>query len=252
MERYSRQSAFSHIGREGQEKLLRSKVVVIGVGALGTVAANNLARAGLGYIRMIDRDCVELVNLHRQVLYDEDDAAQSLPKAIAAYNRLKRVNSEITLEPVIADVGASNIEGLISDMDLVLDATDNFQVRMVINEACFKHRIPWIYCGALESLGTTMNILPDGDSPCLKCYFGESIPSSTETCRTVGVLNMLTVTMASIQTAEAVKILLDSDSVRRELLFVDLWENRFDMIKIEKDKNCPVCARHEYEYLSSE
>ena len=249
MERYARQTVFQHIGNEGQKKLLSSKVTIIGMGALGTVAANNLARAGIGYIRMADRDYIELTNLQRQVLYNEDDAAQSLPKVIAACNHLSKVNSEIIFEPVITDVNPSNIEGLISDVDLVLDANDNFEIRLLINEACNKYSIPWIYCGALGSVGMTMNILPYDDSPCLRCFLGESVSSTGESCSTVGVLNMLTVTMASLQTAEAVKILLGSDRIRRELLTLDIWENRFDAIKLEKDPDCPICVHKGYEYL---
>ena len=249
MDRYARQTVFSHIGHVGQEKLLNSKVTIIGMGALGTVAANNLSRAGVGYIRMADRDYVELTNLQRQILYNEDDAAQSLPKAFAAFNHLSKVNSEITLEPVIADVNPSNIEGLVSDADLVLDANDNFEIRLLINEACIKHKIPWIYCGALGSEGMTVNILPEGDGPCLRCFLGGSVSSGGRTCSTFGVLNMVTATMASIQTAEALKILLNSNSVRRELLTLDLWTNDFTLLEIKKNDDCPVCVHKQYEYL---
>ena len=250
MERYARQAVFSHIGKEGQQKLLDSRVTVIGVGALGTVAANNLCRAGIGYIRMVDRDYVELTNLQRQILFTEDDAAQNMPKAIAAWEHLRKVNSEITMEPVVSDVNPSNIENLIKDVELVLDATDNFEIRLLINEACDKHNIPWIYCGALGSQGMTMNVLHD-NGPCLRCFISESSTSSSHTCSTFGVLNMLTNTMASIQTAEAVKILINSPDVRRELLTLDLWSNRFDMIALAKDSDCPVCVHKRYEHLGA-
>ena len=249
MDRYARQTVFGHIGVEGQEKLLKSKVTIIGMGALGTVSANNLCRAGVGYIRMVDRDYVELTNLQRQVLYTEDDAKQSLPKVIAASNHLSKVNSEIILEPIIADVNPANIEGLVSDADLVLDATDNFEIRMLINEACHKYRKPWIYCGALGSVGMTMNILQDADTPCLRCFFNESDSSGGESCSTFGVLNMITVTMASIQSAEALKIILGSDSVRREILSVNLWDNCFDTIEIQKNTDCPICVHNRYKHL---
>lgn len=247
MERYARQMVFAPIGKEGQEKLLRSKVAVIGMGALGTVAANHLCRAGVGHIRVVDRDYVEITNLQRQILYDEQDAGQSLPKAIAATNHLCRVNSEITLEPIIADVNPSNIEALVKDTDLVLDATDNFEIRFLMNEACHRHKIPWIYCGALGSAGMTMNILPDG--PCFACFMGDSESEPCETCGTAGVLNMVTAAMASIQAAEAVKILLGSGDVRRTLLSVDLWGTSFDAMEIEKDGCCPVCALGQYKRL---
>ena len=250
MERYARQSVFSHIGKEGQEKLLASKVTIIGMGALGTVAANNLCRAGVGYIRFADRDYVELTNLQRQVLYDEDDAHHSLPKVVAAFNHLNKVNSEIVLEPIIADVNSSNIEGLIRDADLVLDANDNWEIRLLINEACHKHKIPWIYCAALGSEGMTMNILPGKDNPCLRCFVVDKPKSSTGgSCSTFGVLNMLTGTMASIQTAEAIKILINSDSTRKELLILDLWGNCFNTLELTKNDNCPLCALGQYEYL---
>ena len=251
MERYARQSVFSRIGKEGQEKLLRSRVTIIGVGALGTVAANNLCRAGVGYIRMVDRDYVELTNLQRQILFTEDDANQSIPKAIAAFNHLSRVNSEITMEPIVSDVNPSNIEDMIKDADLVIDATDNFEIRLLINEACDKHGTPWIYCGALGSEGMTMNILPGSGGPCLRCFISDDSSASSHTCSTFGVLNMLTNTMASIQTAEALKILIGSDAVRRELLTLDLWSNRFDMIELVRDEDCPVCVHKRYDRLNT-
>ena len=249
MDRYARQSVFSKIGTEGQEKLLASRVTIIGMGALGTVAANNLCRAGIGFIRMADRDYVELTNLQRQTLFSEDDAAQSLPKVIAAYNHLSKVNSEITIEPVITDVNPSNVENLIDGADLVLDATDNFDIRLLVNEACHKHRIPWIYCGALGSGGMTMNILPDRGGPCLRCFISEPNASPTQSCSTVGVLNMATGIMASLQTAEALKILLGSDAIRQELLMMDLWGNYFQKVDLKKDEDCPVCVHGQYSLL---
>ena len=249
MDRYARQTVFSHIGPQGQEKLLRSKVAIIGMGALGTVAADNLCRAGVGLLRLVDRDYVEITNLQRQTLYNEDDAEQGLPKAIAAYNHLSKVNSGIRLETVIADVNQSNAEAIIGDVDLVLDAGDNFEVRFLINEACDKHKVPWIYCGALGSAGTTMNILPDRGGPCLRCYVGASATQPEQTCSTFGVLNMITAVMSSIQSAEAVKILLGSDSVRKGILSVDLWGNSFSSIALKRDDDCPVCVHKRYEYL---
>ena len=248
MERYSRQSVFAPIGTEGQKKLLQSRVAIIGMGALGTVSANNLCRAGVGYIRLVDRDYVELTNLQRQILFNEDDAKNKLPKAIAAYNHLSGVNSEITLEPIVTDVNSSNIESLVSGMDLVLDAGDNFDVRLLINEACHKLQIPWVYCGAIGSQGMTLNILQNSNAPCLRCFIGDS-NASGDTCSTFGVMNMITATMASIQTAEALKILIGADSVRHELLTIDLWSNHFSKVTLPKDENCPVCVHKKYEYL---
>jgi len=219
------------------------------MGALGTVSANNLCRSGVGHIRMVDRDYVELTNLQRQILYTEDDARQSLPKAIAAYHHLSEVNSEITLEPVIADVNPSNIEGLVSGVDLVLDATDNWETRFLMNEICHKHNIPWIYGAALGGEGMTMNILPEDDKPCLRCFMGGAMPPPSHSCSTFGVLNMITNAIASIQAAEAIKVLTGSGSVRAELLSVDLWANSIAAIEIKKNDDCPVCVHNQYEYF---
>ena len=249
MNRYARQSVFQPIGEDGQKKLLNAKVVILGMGALGTAAANNLCRAGVGYIRMVDRDYVELSNLQRQVLFDEEDAKQALPKVIAAANHLRKVNSEIELEPLIQDINSTNVESFIKGMDLVLDATDNLETRLLINEACHKHQIPWIYCAALGSEGMTLTVLPDETSPCLRCFLGEN-SSSGKSCSTFGVLNMITVTMASIQTAEALKILLNADSIRKELLAVNLWKSQFSQIPIAKDPYCPVCVQGIYKHLN--
>ena len=248
MERYARQSVFSKIGKDGQKRLLDSRVTIIGMGALGTVSANNLCRAGVGHIRLVDRDYVELTNLQRQILFNESDAEDNLPKVIAASNHLSKVNSEITLEPVVSDVNAGNIENLIKGADLVLDATDNFEIRFLINEACIKHNIPWIYGAALGSQGMTLNIT--GDGPCLLCFMGDS-GESPHTCSTFGVLNSSTGIIASIQSAEAIKILLKSDSVRKEMLVMDLWNNSFDTVPMLKNENCPVCVYGKYTRLNS-
>jgi adenylyltransferase/sulfurtransferase len=181
--RYSRQILFEGIGESGQERLLESTVGIIGLGALGTVSANNLARAGVGNLRLIDRDYVELSNLQRQTLYDEDDVRDEKPKAVAAYDHLTKINSLITMEPIIADVVSSNIEGLIQGCDLILDCTDNFEIRLLLNEACHAAKVPWIYCGALGSACMTMNIIP-GKTPCFLCLSGDAGASGSEhTCR---------------------------------------------------------------------
>lgn len=247
--RYSRQMVYSEIGEQGQLKLLNSTVAIIGLGALGTVSANNLCRAGVGRIKLIDRDYVELSNLQRQTLYDEGDVKDEKPKAIAAYEHLQKVNSSIQLEPIISDVNSSNIEQLIDGCDLVLDGTDNFEIRLLLNEACDQYKIPWIYCGAVGSVGMTMNILP-GTTPCFQCIMGgtDSIQSH-ETCNTVGVLNMITNIVASVQSAEAIKILLGSKNVRQTLFYMDVWDNSVEYLEVEKNLQCPVCGTHHYTYL---
>lgn len=249
IKRYSRQMSFRQIKKEGQEKLLKSRVVIIGIGALGTVIANNLCRAGVGFIRLVDRDLVELSNIQRQTLYDEEDAKNGIPKAFAAFEHLSKINSGITIEPIIADANSSNIEDFISDVDLVLDGSDNIEIRYLINEACVKLNKPWIYGGALESYGMTMNIIP-GTTPCFKCAFPEYETSeSHRTCSTVGVINSITGLISCVESSEALKILIGSDKVRNSLMVVDLWQNATDYIEIKIDEECPICIKHQYEYL---
>jgi adenylyltransferase/sulfurtransferase len=249
MQRYSRQTVFSGIGVEGQKKLLDSRVVIIGMGATGTVIANNLCRAGVGFLRLVDRDYVELSNLQRQTLYTEEDAQQRMPKAVAACEHLKKVNSEIELEPVSMDVNFSNIETLISDVNLVLDGSDNMEVRYLINEACVKQNRPWIYAGAISGAGMTMNIRPR-ETPCLRCLFPQVLPAGRgSTCSTAGVLNGITGIVASFASTEALKILIGSTNVRKSLLAIDIWNNQFDEITIEKKLDCPVCGKNKYELL---
>lgn len=249
-ERYARQEAFFGIGAEGQKKLAQSRVAVIGLGALGTVTANNLARSGVGFLRLADRDYVELNNLQRQTLYTEKDAAEAIPKAAAACEHLGRINSEIILEAAITDVNSLNIDSLIEDVDLVMDATDNFEVRQLINEACCHLKKPWIYGGALGAAGMTMNILPQRKSACLCCLLGNGVgvPGSEPTCASAGILNTATNIIASFQCTEALKILTGSAAVRKELLVIDLWENTFDLIKTARDPDCPVCGCHNYKF----
>lgn len=248
--RYARQEAFFGIGKEGQKKLLESRVAVIGLGALGTVTANNLARAGIGFLRLIDRDYVELSNLQRQSLYTEADAEEAVPKAVAACQHLKQINSGISLEAVITDVNSGSIDHLIEDVDLIMDATDNFEVRMLINEACHHYQKPWIYGGVLGASGMTMNFMPQKDQPCLCCIMGTetSVPGTEPTCATAGVLNTATNIIASLQCTEAIKILTGSEAIRKQLLVMDLWENRFELITAEKDPDCPVCSKGIYEH----
>lgn len=250
-DRYSRQERFRGIGSQGQKKLRDARVAIVGLGALGSVSANELARAGVGFLRLIDRDYVELSNLQRQVLYDEQDAREGAPKAIAACEHLKRINSEIITEPVLEDFNAGNAASLIKDIDVVVDATDNFETRYLINEVCVEYRIPWIYGAALESYGMTMNFLPDG--PCFTCFTeqtgAESFDGTCETCSSAGVLNAVTAVIASYQSAEAVKIIVGSDDVCRDLRVIDLWDNHFDSVSVIKNESCPICSGREYHYF---
>lgn len=248
MTRYSRHTLLPQIGEAGQQILLESKVAVIGCGALGTHVSNNLARAGVGYIRLVDRDVVEWTNLQRQVLFDEDDIG--LPKVMAATGKLRRINSEIVLEPVIKDVNDSNIENLIRGFDLVADATDNFRTRMLINDACVKHAVPWIYAGVIQTRGMTMNILPGG--ACFRCVLpGLPPPGSTPTCETAGVLNTIPAVIAAMESTEAVRILLKG-AVRNRLLFFDAWSGHFNRIDLVRDEDCECCVKKKFEFLGSQ
>ena len=247
--RYSRQMAFGKIGTRGQERLFAARVVVIGIGALGTVIANNLCRAGVGHLRLVDRDYVELSNLQRQVLFDEEDAAAQLPKAQAAYNHLAKINSQTSFEPVIAHVDSSNIEELVKDADVVLDGADNMELRFLVNEACHKLKIPWVYGGVLGAAGNCMTILP-GKGPCFRCLVPEIPPvGSYPTCATAGVLNMASNIIASLESAEAVKIITGSTEINRGIFVLDVWNNTADYLSLSANPHCPVCGRGEYELL---
>jgi len=248
-ERYSRQIAFGKIGDRGQERLLAASAAIIGVGALGTVIANNLCRAGVGHLRLVDRDCVELSNLQRQVLFDEGDAAARLPKAQAACDHLARVNSLTRLEPVIAHVDSSNIEDILKGSDVVLDGSDNMELRFLVNEACHKLKIPWVHGGALGASGNCMTILP-GEGPCFRCLTPRIPPAGSHpTCATAGVLNMASGVIASMESAEAVKIITGSARVNRGVFVLDVWNNSAEYIDLAANPDCPVCGRGEYESL---
>jgi molybdopterin/thiamine biosynthesis adenylyltransferase len=251
-ERYSRQIRFGPIGETGQQRLSESRVLLVGLGALGTVAADQLTRAGVGFLRLVDRDFVELSNLQRQSLFDEDDIAGNLPKAIAAETRLRRVNSSVQIEAKVDDVNPSNVEDYLDGVDLVLDALDNFETRFVINDACAKHGKPWIYTAAVGSYGLVMPVLP-GRTPCLRCLLGSMpAPGTSPTCETAGVVAPITHIIASIQVAEALKLItgnLDPHDVR--LTAYDVWSHRFQRIDVGQDAmaSCPVCSKREFEYL---
>jgi adenylyltransferase/sulfurtransferase len=247
--KYSRQILFAPIGAEGQKKLLDSKAVIIGCGALGTAQANAMVRAGVGTVRIVDRDFVEESNLQRQMLFDEADARASLPKAVAAERKLRAINSDVRVEGIVADADSSNIEEFIEGFGVVLDATDNFETRYLLNDAAVKLEIPWVYGAVVASYAASMTILP-GRSACLACVFPKSPSGLHETCDTVGVIGPAVAWAASIQSAEAFKILLGrEEDLSGALTAYDLWTNRFQQIKTARDPECVVCARHEYVYL---
>jgi len=250
--RYSRQVILPNIGEEGQKTLLKSKIVIIGCGALGTVVANNLVRAGVGKISIIDRDFVELNNLQRQILFDEDDIG--IPKAVAAVEKLKRVNSDVEIEAMVKDLNHMNAEKIISGIDLVLDGTDNMQTRFLINDVCVKSKIPWIYTAAVGTYGAMMTILP-GRTPCFRCFLPDTPePGSLPTCDTVGILNTIPAIIASIESTEAIKILLKKDmttNAESNLIFYDVWSNSFENTAVMRDKRCRCCFEHKFDFLNA-
>jgi adenylyltransferase/sulfurtransferase len=254
-EKYSRQILFEPIGSEGQRKLLGSRVAVIGCGALGAVQVEALARAGVGFLRLVDRDFVEESNLQRQIMFEEQDAADRLPKAIACERRVSRINSDITVEAIVAHVDHTNIEEVISDVDLILDGTDNFETRYLINDACIKHEKPWIYGAAVGSYGLTMTVIPQR-TPCLRCVLEQlPPPGSSPTCDTVGVILPIVFTIASIQVAEAIKILTGQlDRLHGTITHIDLWQNTSNRVRLDKlleKSDCPVCKQGRFEFIDA-
>lgn len=253
-ERYSRQILFSEIGKSGQEKLLNSRVLLVGCGALGASHAEMLSRAGVGRLRIVDRDFVEFTNLQRQTLFKEEDAANRTPKAVAAKTRIAEINSGIVVEPIIADVNNSNVESLIDGCDLVIDGTDNFQVRYLLNDACVKHGMTWIYGAAVSSYGTTMTIIP-GETPCLRCIFEDMPDAGTSpTCDTAGVIMPIISSISSIQVSEALKLLTGNrDDLHRSLVQVDIWANDWRKIKMTApDPDCIACGKRQFEFLDAD
>ena len=252
LERYSRQVLFTPIGREGQEKLGRARVVIVGCGALGTAQANALVRAGVGAVRVIDRDFVDESNLQRQLLFDEADAAQNLPKAVAAERHLRRLNSGVEVEGVVADADALSVERLLRGFDLILDGTDNFEARYLINDAAIKLGMPWIYAAVVGSYAATLTILP-GRTPCLACVFPERPQGLQETCDTAGVIAPAVAWAAAMQTAEALKILTGhEDALRGTLASFDVWKNYAQQVTPHRNPECPACARRRFTYLEGD
>lgn len=250
LDRYVRQMAFPGIGPSGQRKLLNSSVAVIGCGGLGTHIADTLARAGVGRLKLVDRDYVELSNLQRQLLFDERAVAEALPKALAAAARLARINSQVTLESLVTEVSRENVEDIVGDVDLVLDGCDNFETRYLINDSCVKHNIPWIYGGAVASYGMTMDIIPH-QTPCLRCVFGQS-PTADRlaTSATAGILGSVVSIIAALQCSEALKLLTRQGALRQGLTHVDVWENTFEVFSIERrEDDCPACGQGRYDFL---
>ncbi len=246
--RYSRQVILRQLGLEGQKRLRESSIAIIGCGALGTNAANLMTMMGVGHIKVVDRDYVELSNLHRQVLYDESDVEKRLPKAVALAEKLRRINSEVEVEAIVENVDHTNIEQIIEDVDIVIDGTDNFETRFLVNDACIKLDKPWIYGAVLATYGMVMGIKPR-KTACFRCLLPTPPPPGTmPTCDIVGILPSIAPLIASIQVTEALKILLGHNEDGR-LIYVDLWSLDFNLIQIHRQSDCPACSKGIYEYL---
>ena len=250
--RYARQEILGVIGRAGQEALGRSTVLVLGCGALGSVQAELLARAGVGRLILVDRDVLELHNLQRQLLFDEQDVRERLPKASAAARRLRAVNSEITIEAVVTDVTASSVVDLVRSCDIVIDGTDNFETRYVLNDAAVQAGKPWIYGGVLGTDGTVMAVRPP-EGPCLRCVFPNP-PDAHElpTCETRGVLNTAVVWVAALQVTEALKLLVKAPAADFKLQALDVWRGSVRSVAVQRDETCICCAQRRFEFLSGE
>jgi adenylyltransferase/sulfurtransferase len=249
-ERYSRQILFSPIGEEGQRRLLSSCAVVVGCGAIGAAAANLLTRAGVGTLRIIDRDFVEPSNLQRQTLFDQADALAALPKAVAAERKLRSINSSVSINGVVADLSPETAADLLADCDVILDGTDNFETRFLINDFAVQNSKPWIYAAAVGSYGVTMVIRPEMTA-CLACLTEAQQQGLEETCDTIGVLGPVVNLIASLEAAETMKILARrTDALHGRLVSCDVWSGHFQSVRIPRNPHCPVCARREFTYLN--
>ncbi|HZT40224.1 MAG TPA: ThiF family adenylyltransferase [Bryobacteraceae bacterium] len=249
-DRYSRQQRFAGIGEHGQRRILASRAAIVGCGALGGVQAEALARAGIGFLRLIDRDYVELSNLQRQFLFDESDALSSMPKAVAAKRRLSEINPSIEIDAVIADLVPSNADDLLGGVDLILDGSDNFETRYLINDFAVNRRVPWIYGAAVGSYGLVMPVFP-GDSACLRCVYPEPPAGAQPTCETAGVLSPVTLAVGALQVAAALKILSGhAAETSRAVTTLDVWTGEIRRAgPFERDPVCPACALKRFDYL---
>jgi adenylyltransferase/sulfurtransferase len=252
-DRYSRQTLFKEIGPEGQKRLSQARTVIVGCGATGTAAASLLARSGVGTLRIVDRDYVENSNLQRQSLFDENDARESLPKAVAAARQIARFNSQIIVESHVADLTPANANTLLGGSDVILDGTDNFETRYLINDYAVQNSVAWIYAAAVGSLGVTMNILP-GETACLACVFPDAPRGTMETCETAGILNSAVNLVASIAATEAVKFLVGAlPQMRRSLLSWDVWRNeRAEVSAARPRPGCRTCGERNFVHLAGE
>ncbi|QUW27271.1 thiazole biosynthesis adenylyltransferase ThiF [Bacillus cereus] len=252
--RYSRQELFSPIGEEGQQKIREKHVLIIGAGALGSANAEMFVRAGVGTVTIVDRDYVDWSNLQRQQLYAESDVKNNLPKAVAAKKRLEEINSEVRVKALVQDVTAEELEELVTNVNVMIDATDNFETRFIVNDIAQKYSIPWIYGACVGSYGLSYTILPS-KTPCLSCLL-QSIPLGGATCDTAGIISPAVSLVVSHQVTEALKLLVeDYESLRDGLVSFDVWKNEYSCINVQKLRkhNCPSCGENAlYPYLNKE
>ncbi|HUK77596.1 MAG TPA: ThiF family adenylyltransferase [Thermoleophilia bacterium] len=250
-DRYSRQVLFAGLGAEGQRALMRSRVAIVGCGGLGSTQASLLVRAGVGLVRLIDRDAVDETNLHRQILYDEADATGLEPKATIAARKLREVNSQVRVEGLAAELNAATVGDLLADVDVILDACDNFATRYVINDFAVKMSIPWVHGGCVASYGMTFAVVP-GETACLRCVFAAPPPRElTPTSEDVGVIGPIVVAIAALQTAEALKLAAGRrEALSHKITTVDLWQNTCEQIDLPPaDPRCPCCGERRFDYL---
>lgn len=253
LDRYIRQTVYAPLGVDGQRRLQAARALVCGCGALGSTLANQLARAGVGRLRIVDRDVVDFPNLHRQILFDEDDARRSRPKALAAAEHLARINSGVSIEPIVGEIDPSSVERLLDGVDAVVDGTDNFPTRFLINDAAVKHRVPWIYGGCVGTEGQVMAIIP-GQTPCLRCLLPECPPAEgLPTCPTHGILGPTVGVIASLEAIEAIKLLSGNrQAVSPVLTVVHLWENRVRQVNLTalgEQSDCVCCKQGRFTWL---
>ena len=257
-ERYSRQILFGEIGEAGQQRLLDSSAVIVGCGALGTALANLLVRAGVGKLRIVDRDFVEPSNLQRQTLFEESDAREALPKAVAAERRLRAINSGVTVEGIVADVSPKNALELMRGFPLILDGTDNFETRFLLNDVAIHLNVPWIYAAVVASYGVTLTVMP-GQTACLACALetgdgnGSQAAGSEDTCDTIGVLGAAAGVIASIEAAEAIKLLTGKSEIAGvRLVSFDVWSGKYQAVRVARNPDCRACVRRDFRYLEGE
>ncbi|MCW1296950.1 MAG: HesA/MoeB/ThiF family protein [Candidatus Parvarchaeota archaeon] len=250
IERYSRNIIFNEIGINGQKKLKKSSIAILGLGGIGSAAAIYLTCAGIGNIRLIDRDFVELNNIQRQILYDEEDARKHKLKAIAAKEKLESMNTNISIEAFAEDFNPRTAEKLLKNVDLVIDATDNMETRFLLNEVCVKQRKTFIYGAAIRDYGALSTIIP-GKTPCFRCIFKKiPEPGSLPTCDRVGVLNTVPGLIGILQATEAIKYLLGSSLLQSKLLYIHLGSMSFNFIDVKRDLHCPVCVKRKFQFLN--